>query len=63
MEQAMSMKSMRTGVIGPWFVKASVLDKSYCIVMFNRENHQTYVNFFSDQKEAQLFIERVAFDQ
>ena len=60
---AITMKSMRTGVIGAWLIKASALEDSYCIVMFNRENHQTYVNFFADPKHAQSFIERVAFDQ
>lgn len=57
------MKSMRTGVIGAWLIKASAVDDSFCIVMFNRENHQTHVNFFTDHKSAQSFIERVAFDQ
>lgn len=57
------MKSMRTGVIGSWIIKASAVGESFCIVMFNRENHQTYVNFFTSQKDAQLFIERVAFDK
>ncbi len=57
------MKSMRTGVIGSWMIKASAVGESFCIVMFNRENHQTYVSFFTSQKDAQLFIERVAFDQ
>ena len=60
---ATTMKSMRTGVIGSWLIKASAVEESFCIIMFNRENHQTYVNFFTNQKDAQLFIERVAFDQ
>lgn len=63
MEHAMGLKSMRTGLIGSWLIKASQYNLSYCIVMFNRENHQTYVNFFDDHKAAQSFIERVAFDQ
>lgn len=60
---ATTIKSMRTGVIGAWLIKASAVGESYCIVMFNRENHQTYVNFFTDHTSAQSFIERVAFDQ
>ncbi len=63
MEQMMNMNSTRTGVIGPWFVKTSITDMSYCVVMFNRETHQTYVNFFTNQQDARSFIERVVFDK
>lgn len=55
------LKSMKTGVLGLWLVKASVWKDTICVVLFNRESHETYTNFFKSQSDAHDFIQRVVF--
>lgn len=62
MDNESELKSMRTGLVGSWVIKASKYQGVYCVVLFNYVNYETYVNFFISHKDAQTFIECVVFE-
>jgi len=52
----MNITSLEPALLGDWIIKLSSVEENILLIMFNYQNKDTVVNYFTDEHEVNMFI-------